>query len=1065
MEQQIISGIIGKLKDNLYSNHSKITGLSFRKANYTKPKTYEYLTDYEPLEHAQLFTGCDTVFIKGNITFPIEIRSDEDYEDCLFLSLQNIGGIVYIDGEPYHGIDQNRDRIPLRKEWAGQTKELLIEGYYLNVCYNLDNIVPTYLAYANFRRVDKKIEQYIYDLQLANEWYLNECAHPQEDNLIIRKRITAAFEASIQYLDLTLTGDAFRNGVIEADTIFRGKLAEIDDGDVRSHFSLVASTHIDTAWLWQLKDTIRKCAHSFSNMLRLMDIYPDFKFSSSQVKLLAYTKEYYPALYEQIKQAAKDGRWENVGSMWVESDCNVVSGEAMVRQILHGVKFLEEEFGSRPKLAWLPDTFGFQPNLPQIFKKSGTDYFYSYKLHWQAQEKFPYGDFKWKGIDGSEIIGAVINNPMGAYNGYPNPAMITRTKEAFEQQGEVDEVLFSYGYGDGGGGANRDMVEYAKRLGDFPGLPKCEMSTAQEFFDRLEGYREVLPTWYGELYIQTHRGTLTTEASVKENNRRAEMLLPSLEKLAVMAEQCGAKPDWALLYEAWEKALVLQFHDILPGSSIDAVYRDCREIYQEIFEMADRFVESLGIDTKIRLCDGGRVVNTLSWDRDVLTTIQCPVEDIGDGAVKIIIAGETVPCQVTRKGEMEEITFLAKNVKALSCVDFEVITERKEAAGETTATTRVSDEAAGETTATNKALEKVTGRTMSVTKHQDGITVDNDRYLAVIDNMGQIVSLWDKRAARQVLSAPGNGVRFFLDGPSIEDAWNLYENYKTREVTVFTDTNIALTENNDLRTVIHVHRVGQHIDFAQDIIFYHDKERIDFKTCVDWQEKNKVMRVYFPTTMNAPYFTSEVGFGAYSRPTVGNTKYEKSKFEVAAHRFTDISENGYGVALLNDSKYGHDVQYNTIGLTLLRSTGFPARYPDLGIHHFTYSLLPHMESWDKAQVAQAAIELNAEIHTISAISKNCLEKGTLMNGLFKCSHDNLIIEAIKKTESGDGIVVRLYEACGTSGSAELSCGKHILSAVESDLVEKKIKDAELTEDTISFRFTPYEIKTFIVTLK
>ncbi len=1037
MEQQIISGIIGKLKDNLYSNYSKITGLSFRKANYTKPKTYEYLTDYEPLEHAQLFTGCDTVFIKGNITFPTEIRSDEDYEDCLFLSLQNIGGIVYIDGEPYHGIDQNRDRIPLRKEWAGQTKELLIEGYYLNVCYNLDNIVPTYLAYANFRRVDKKIEQYIYDLQLANDWYLNECAHPQEDNVIIRKRITAAFEASIQYLDLTLTGDAFRKAVMQANAIFREKLAEIDDGDVRSHFSLVASTHIDTAWLWQLKDTIRKCGHSFSNMLRLMDIYPEFRFSSSQVKLLAYTKEYYPALYEQIKKAEKEGRWENVGSMWVESDCNVVSGEAMVRQILHGVKFLEEEFASRPKLAWLPDTFGFQPNLPQIFKKSGTDYFYSYKLHWQAEEKFPYGDFKWKGIDGSEIIGAVINNPMGAYNGYPNPAMITRTKEAFEQQGEVDEVLFAYGYGDGGGGANRDMVEYAKRLEDFPGLPKCEMSTAQEFFDRLEEYREQLPTWYGELYIQTHRGTLTTEASVKKNNRRFEMLYPSLEKLAVMAEQCGAKPDWALLYQGWEKALVLQFHDILPGSSIDAVYEDCHEIYQEVFEIADRFMESMGIDTKIPLSDGGRVVNTLSWDRDVLATVQCPAEAIGEAKVKIIIDGVSMPCQVVKKDQVAEITFLAKDVKALSYVDFEV----------------------------TLVTETTPGRTMSVTQNQDGIIVDNDRYQAVIDRAGRMLSLWDKRAGRQVLSAPGNDVRFFLDGPSWEDAWNLYENYKTREINVFTDSSIELTENNDLRTVIHVHHRGENTDFAQDIIFYHDKERIDFKTCVDWREKNKVMRVYFPTTMNAPYFTSEVGFGAYSRPTVGNTKYEKSKFEVATHRFTDISENGYGVALLNDSKYGHDVQYNTIGLTLLRSTGFPARYPDLGIHQFTYSLLPHVDSWDKAGVAQAAIELNAEVHTVSAIGKATLEKGGLMKGLFSCSNNNLIIDAIKKTENGNGIVVRIYEACGTAGSAELSCGKKILSAVESDLVEKKIKDVDLADNVVRFRFTPYEIKTFIVTLE
>ncbi len=1023
MEQQIVSGVIGKLREHLYSQNRRITGLSYRLANYLAPETYEYLTDYRPLPEAQLFTGSDTVFIKGEVTFPTEIRNDEDYEDCLFLQLQNIGGIVFIDDEPYHGIDQNRDRIPLRPEWAGQTKELRIEGYYLNVCYNPADRKPSYLAYAAFRRVDKKLDQFIYDIRMANDTYLTLCADTQGSRHRICKRITAAFEEAIRQLDVALPGEAFRQRAMACNAIFRERLAEIDDGDIDSRFSLVASTHIDTAWLWQLKDTVRKCGHSYSNVLRLMDIYPDYRFSGSQVKLLAYTKEYYPAIYEQIKQAAREGRWENVGPMWVESDCNIISGESMVRQLLMGTDFLQKEFGSVPRLAWLPDTFGFQPNLPQIFQKSGIDCFYSYKLHWQAQEKFPYGNFKWKGIDGSEILGAVINNPLGAYNGFPNPAMLTKTQEAYDQQGEVDEVLFSFGYGDGGGGPNREMLEYAQRLTDFPGLPKCRLSTAQEYFDRLEAYRETLPTWYGELYIQTHRGTLTTESSVKKHNRRVEQLYPALEKLGIMAQARGAKPRWELLQQGWEKALVLQFHDILPGSSIDAVYDDCRRMYAQVYDLAGKFLRSIGMDTEVKTA--GKVVNTLSWDRDVLASFHLCT----DTQVTVTMDGKAVPTVCIPQGDGMKVTFLAQNVPALSGVDFAVM--------------------AGEASQSG----------MAVTEEADGITVENERYCVSVDGTGRLTALFDKRIGRQLLRAPGNDIRLFLDGPSQEDAWNIYENYKTREVPAFTESDIRLTENNSLRTVLHARHQGQRFTLEQDIIFYQHSDRIDFETKVDWQEKNKVLRVYFPTALNAPSYTSEVGFGAYSRPTVGNTNYEKSKFEVAAHRFIDISENGCGVALLNDSKYGHDVCYDTIGMTLLRSTGFPARYPDLGEHRFNYSLLPHRGTWAQAGVPRAAMELNAQHHTPCVFGK-----ANFTSGLFRCEDPNLIIDTVKKTQQGDGIVVRLYEACGMSGSAKLHFAVPVATVTETDLLEKPVGEPALEDGGICLNYTPYAVKTFVVTL-
>lgn len=1030
MRKEIYSVYADRLQAAAISNVSPITGLTYQLAYYAEPGKYEMLSETLPLETGKPFFApkkANTVFVKGTVTFPAEIRQDEEYEDCLLLRFHNLGGTIYVDGEPYSGIDEFRDRIYLRKEWAGQTKEFLIEGYFLLGKYGSNNDFRTgILEYAQFVRADKVIEKYKIDLDLFYDAYEYDCQNPQEDNMAICRKMEKAAELSIQYLDLNLTGDALREAVRRADEMLLEKLDEIDDGDTRACMSLIASTHIDVAWLWQFKDTVRKCGHSFSNMLRLLDRYPNFKFSNSQVQLMAFTKEYYPDLFAQIKEMEKAGRWENVGSMWVESDCNVISGESMTRQYLYGATFLDREFGHHSRVGWLPDAFGFQASMPQILKKSGLDYFYSYKLHWQAAEEFPYGDFRWKGIDGSEVIAATINNHCSGYNGDPCPKDFRETKADFKQIGEVNEILYPYGYGDGGGGPNSREVEYAERMKDYPGLPKSEITTAQGFFDKLEAIKEDLPTWFGELYIQTHRGTLTSQAFAKKENRHFEMLYSALEKLGVMAETYGAKPDWELLHKGWEKGLLLQFHDVLPGSSISPVYEDVRNIYGEIFDIAKRFLDSAGLNTCVDIQKGLRVVNTLSWDRDILVNFRCPFADVKDG-IQIVADGANMPCSVVRDGEDACVTFLAKQVTALGCREFTVLQKKPDAR-----------------------------RTMDVTQTEAGIRCENARYVAVIDGCGRLTQLLDKQAGKQVLSQPGNHIKVFLDGPQLEDAWNLNESYMQREISIFNSAQTEITENGDLRTVIHVHQTGDKVDLHQDIIFYHDNARIDFVTSVDWQERNKVMRVYFPAALHAPYYTSEVGFGAFDRPSVPNSKLEQAKFEVAAHRWIDISENNYGVALLNDCKYGHSVQYNVIGMTMLRGTTWPAEDADLGMHHFTYSLLPHSGHWSQAGVARAGQELNAQTHV------PCLVNGMLATNLFVCDNANVIIDTIKPAENKDGIVVRLYEANGSSGTAVITSKREIASVTEINLVEEAIASVECGKNTISYAFTPYEIKTFLV---
>jgi len=451
-------------------------------------------------------------------------------------------------------------------------------------------------------------------------------------------------------------------------------------------------------------------------------------------------------------------------------------------------------------------------------------------------------------------------------------------------------------------------------------------------------------------------------------------------------------------------------------------------MYAEVFSIAERFLDSIAMRAHPVPGEGLRVVNLLSWNRDVLASVRYPSAAVGSGTARVTIDGEVVPSTFVIREDDVEIVFLARNVHALSYADCEI----------------------------SFVSEAFGGRSMGITQSSEGIIVENERYRAVIDSEGRIASLFDRRVNRQVLSAPGNDIRLFLDGPSREDAWNIENIYKTRETHPFTDCRVEIAENSDLRAVVRVTKSGERSTLEQDIIFYHDKQRIDFRTRVNWQEKNKMMRVYFPTSMNAPSFTSEVGFGAYSRPTIGNTKLDKAKFEVVAHRWIDISESDYGVSLLNDSKYGHDVQYNTIGLTLLRSTGYPADYPDIGIQEFTYSLYPHAENWAKSDVVRAAAELNAEIHAVNIIGRSAFAEE-----LFTCDSRNIIIDTIKRTEQGNGIVVRMYEANGTSGHAVLTCSRAFRDAVESDLVERKLSEADHSGTSVRFTFTPYEIKTFI----
>jgi len=1011
MNLQMVNTILARVEAKKLVSRTDFGGWQWHPADFSDECEYTHLSEAMPLDGNTVLPYDKTVLAECEVTFPAEIADGEDaFRDYLFLRFGGMEGYVTVDGEIWHGHDGCRDRIPLKKEWAGQTKKLEVVAFTRGK-------VRHFLEYSYFGRVDLATEALGCAMRLAWDFYNLDNDRGENDSRILREKVLASLREAMLGMDVDAEGDAFRQECARAAEILQRRMAEIDDGNIRGHISLVGHTHIDVAWLWQLKDTVRKCAHTFSNVLRLMEEFPDFEFACSQMQLLDYTKTHYPELYEQLKLRIAEGRFELAGTMWVESDCNVVSGESLVRQILYGVRFMESEFGRRNEIAWLPDTFGFQPNLPQILKKTGTRFFYSNKIHWQGQNRFPYTSFRWRGIDGSEVT-ASIPRTANFYNGCPEPSQLRFAQDMNLQAGREDEIILPFGHGDGGGGPTREMILQARGLADFPGLPRTRTESAAAFFERLEQRRDTLPVWYGDLYIETHRGTLTTMGECKKNNRRAEVAYQTAEKLGVAAALAGVSPDWSALAEGWKEILTLQFHDILPGSSINEVYtRDCRKGYERIFRRCAAFTAD-AVGSLAGEGEGIWVYNALGFDRTAPVEIHCADESIT--AVRSA-DGKLLPAAVTLRDGCRKLCFLAADVPALGAAVFTPVAEPAPAGG------------------------------MQITENADGITVENDRFIAAFDGLGRLCRYYDKAAAREIIDAPANELRLFRDGPQREDAWNIYPEYRDREIESPFRGEISVLENNALRTILRLQLTGERCAILQDIVLRPDTARIDFVTHVDWQELHKVLRVYFPCRLNTPYVALEEGFGTYMRPTVASTSFEKSRFEFCAHRFADLSEGDYGVALLNDCKYGHDVDGNTLGLTLLRATTHPSTIGDRGEHDITYAFYPHAGDWRAADVVRQGLDLNTPFVTAKGARS--------FTALVRCESRNLVIDTLKAAEDGDGFILRLYECHGNHGRGELIFDRVPRSIAETDLLEAPEREIHPAA-RIVLEYAPYEIRTF-----
>ncbi len=795
-------------------------------------------------------------------------------------------------------------------------------------------------------------------------------------------------------------------------------------------------SHIDVAWLWQLKHTVQKCSRTFSTVLNLMEHYPEYYFTQSQPQLYQFTKDHFPGIYRQIKARVAEGRWEPTGAMWVEADCNVSSGEALARQLLYGMRFFQREFGMRNKVLWLPDAFGYNAALPQLLKQAGLESFMTTKISWNQFNRFPYDTFMWRGIDGSEILTHFVTTPIPSenlpfytYNGEVEPSTVKGVWDQYRQKDVNDFLLISFGHGDGGGGPTRQMLEVGRRLADIAGMPQFRTGKAEDYFaqlhEKLRGKQ--LPVWDDELYLELHRGTLTSQAANKRANRHSELLLRDVEFWSVVAKLAGRAYPQAEILRNWQLVLLNQFHDILPGSSIAEVYQDSQEQYRQIETWGeDALSHALAaVASQLSLPESGLVVyNTLGWQREDLLAI--PWREEYDG--KRLVAQDGTPLPTQKVGTSE----LLVQAQAPSFGYNTYLWQEGES------------ESASGLVVTSEVLE-------------------NDFFKLTLNRKGQLTSVFDKTLAQEVLAGTGNLLEIYEDKPVNHDAWDIdiFHVQKRYEV----DNLIAATveESGPLRGVLRLEWKFLDSVIVQRLTIYKNKKRIDFRTEVDWRQNHLLLKAAFPVRIRAREATYEIQFGSLKRPTHWNTSWDYARFEVCGHKWADLSEHNWGVSLLNDCKYGHQVKDNWLRLSLIKSATEPDPQADQGKHSFTYSLYPHSGTAHSGGTVQAGYELNIPLRYSLAAKGNGSWKAS--ESFLAVESENIIVESVKKAEDTEEWIIRLYECSGARGHGSLRFAQSLASARKVNLLEETVSEADYADHELRFAYTPYQVQTFAVTFK
>ncbi len=764
-------------------------------------------------------------------------------------------------------------------------------------------------------------------------------------------------------------------------------------------FALTGHAHLDLAWLWPVEETRRKARRTFSSVLGLMDRYEDFTFNQSSAQLYAWVEEDDPELFARIRERVAQGRWEPVGGSWVEPDCQLPGGESFVRQLLYGQSYFVEKFGRRASVAWLPDTFGFSPAIPQLLRSAGITGFFTYKLNWSETNEFPHDLFHWEGLDGSRVVAHSFDNPGADYNGDVTPRDLLGAWRNFKGKRRHRESLFSFGWGDGGGGPTGKMLENYARLRDFPSLPRLRMARVEEFFSELPD--DGLPTWVGELYLELHRGTLTTHGGIKKLNREAEHRLLEAEAFATIAALDGTPYPSRDLELSWKTLLLNQFHDILPGTSIAEVYTQSRHQLEKVVRDAEKFRGAALVSLCGGVVEGGAtmVVNAALRCRPL--TVLLPNAS-GSRDTVFDLDGVPLPAQATEEGLLVHAP--ERTVPALGGISIRF--DGREKGPETLAFG------------------------VRVRELGEGVVLENELLRVEISALGNLRRVYDKPAEREVLDGTGNQLWAYVDKPREWDAWDVDEDYGLEGEEILDVESVEVVEDGPLRAAVRVIRGWRDSHISQTYRLLSGSRRIDIATEVHWGERRILLRALLPVNVRSHEATYETMYGVVRRPTHRNSSWDAARFEVCAHRFVDLSETGYGVALLNDGKYGHSVRDNVLGISLIRSPLYPDPRADEGYHRFTYSLFPHPGDWVEADVAEEGFALNSPLFAAPTGEKMA------GFGLVQAEGLKVMLGSLKPAVDGQGLILRLYEPHGARGTCVLRFRSRIRDAGRVDLLER-----------------------------
>jgi alpha-mannosidase len=933
--------------------------------------------------------------------------------------------LVYVDGQIVSACDRHHQELFLPERYAdGQPHTLLLHGWTgLGGRATNQDYRKLLMRECAVVQLDSALRAFVTTARVALQ-----VAEDLDVNDPVRGRLLNALSDAFNVLDTRdPLGEALYASVAQAQTVLKDGVASSGaplDVDIIG----IGHAHIDVAWLWQLAHTRRKAGRSFSTVLKLMDEFPDYHFSQSQAQLYSYTEQDYPEIFSGIQARVAEGRWEIMGGTWVEPDCNAIGAESLARQFLLGITYFREKFAQAgTPVLWLPDTFGYAWSLPQLIKEAGFKYFITHKMSWNQYNQMPFQSLWWQGLDGTKVLTHFLTTPETSgsdlqfsttYNGDLSPRQVSKTWALYRQKETHQELITAYGYGDGGGGPTREMLEGLQQMRAHPGLPRTRAGTVREFLAGLEAKGTALPSWNGEFYLEYHRGTYTSQSRTKRHNRKSEFLLHDAEFLAAWA---ALVTDYsyphAELKRAWELVCLNQFHDILPGSSIGPVYEDSEKDYAEVRVLGETVRDAAFTALASQLGADYLAVNPTSFAGSFVALLP---EALPEGQT-LQHAGKALLTQATAHGTLVQLALEPYSLTPLS------LTER--------------------------SVEPDSD--LRIVRQDGGVVLENSMLRVEVDASGDIMRILDKAVAREVLAAGerANVFQAFEDRPMMYDAWDIDIYYDDRMWRAEPAHQLEMVEAGPLRVGFVQRRRVMHSEIIQYVYLSRDSRCLDFVTTLDWHDQHMLLKVAFPVEVLSPAATYDIQWGNVSRPTHRNTSWDWARFETCAYKWVDLSEGNYGVSLLNDCKHGHDIQGKVIRLTLHKSATLPDSHADQGVHAFTYSLLPHSGDWRSGTVRES-YALNDPVWL-----RRVGGSGGEAQSLVQADAPNVIIETVKQAEDGQGIIVRLYDNERCRGPVTLMAGFKLAEAYRCNLLEEVQEVLTVRDDSVTFEVRPYQIVT------